>query len=314
MDNKLCGAVVGFAVGEAMGLPLEYQERKKLINHPITKMTKCESHNLKPGTWSKGTSSILATMNAIVTKNKIDYPSIADNLCDWYFNSKFTATDRVIDVGHTTKQALSKYRESSLEPCKCGQSGYSECDNEVLPRMIPISFYLYYKKARDYDIYSTVKNISLITHANEISIMACYIFVNYILFLLSGKDKMASYSMIKCLDYTMYFKYDTIREFDTILKNNVYRFSLDRIDSSNFIINTLETFFYVILNCDSFSQSIIGSINLGGATTIIGGLCGSVAGIIYDYSSIPSTWLNTVIKKDDLVEEASKFETTLKII
>ena len=84
MNSKINASIVGFAIGEAFGLPLNYERKEKLINKPVTKMIKCENLNIPIGTWSSGTSTILATIDAIITKEKVDYNKIADNLLLWY--------------------------------------------------------------------------------------------------------------------------------------------------------------------------------------------------------------------------------------
>ena len=262
MYSKISAAILGYALGEAFGLPLNYQSREKLLTNPVTKLTKLA--NLPIGTWSSGTSSILALMDAVIQKEKMDYNKIADN--------------------------------------------------EPLARMIPVAFYLYYTKSRNYDIYSVVKNVTSITHQNEIAIMASYIFTRYVLFLLHGKDKLASYSMLKSLDYTLYFKNETIKEFDNILKNNVYIYSLERISSNNYIVDTLEAFFYCLINSASFKQALIGSANLGNQASSLGGLTSAVAAIYYAYDSIPKNFLDSLRKKDYLLEASLKYENVLKIL
>lgn len=44
---------------------------------------------------------------------------------------------------------------------------------------------------------------------------------------------------------------------------------------------------YVILNTNSFDQALIGAIDLGEDTDIIGALTESIASILYGYDSIP---------------------------
>lgn len=312
MNSKISASLLGYAIGEAFGLPLNYSSREKLLNNPVTKMLNYS--DLPIGTWSSGTSSILAIMDAIITKEKIDYNKIADNLVLWYKTAKYTATDIIIDIDFTTKHALTKYFDEKIDATKCGGDGYSDCGNEVLPRMIPIAFYLYYTKARNYDIYSVVKNVTSITHQNEIAVMASYIFTRYLLFLLNGKDKLASYSMLKSLDYTLYFKNETIKEFDNILKNNVYVYSLERINSNNYVVDTLEAFFYCLINSISFKQALIGAANLGNQASNLGALTAAGAAIYYGYDSIPQVLLDQILKKDYLLEASLKYENVLKIL
>ena len=314
MNSKINASIIGFAIGEAFGLPLNYERKEKLINKPVTKMIKCENLNIPIGTWSSGTSTILATIDAIIAKEKVDYNKIADNLLLWYKTAKYTATNNLIDIDFTSKHALNKYFEEKTDATKLGGTGYSDCGNEFLPRLIPIAFYLYYTKARDYTIHSVVKNVTFITHHSEIPVMAAYIFTKYIIFLLRGTDKKASFSMLKNLDYTMYFKTETIKEFEHLLKDNVYNLPLEMINSNNYVIDTLEAFFYCFINSNSFSQALIGSVNLGGQASMLGGLCSSVAAIYYGYETIPANLVESLNKKEYLMKMISDYEDILNII
>ena len=36
--NKVVDGLLGFAIGDAMGVPIEFIPREKLLKHPVTKM------------------------------------------------------------------------------------------------------------------------------------------------------------------------------------------------------------------------------------------------------------------------------------
>ena len=44
MNSKINASTVGFAIGEAFGLPLNYERKEKLINKPVTKMINGITH------------------------------------------------------------------------------------------------------------------------------------------------------------------------------------------------------------------------------------------------------------------------------
>ena len=58
--------IIGLAIGDAMGVPVEFVEREKLMNNPVTEMLERGSHNQPKGTWSDYTSLTLATMDSII--------------------------------------------------------------------------------------------------------------------------------------------------------------------------------------------------------------------------------------------------------
>ncbi|MDE6141397.1 MAG: ADP-ribosylglycohydrolase family protein, partial [Bacilli bacterium] len=170
--------------------------------------------------------------------------------------------------------------------------------------------YCYYKKLNDDEIINLVNDVSSLTHAHEISKMACLIYVRYVMNLLDDKDKVKAYKNMQSLDYSFYSQ-ETIALFDRVLKDDISKYKLDDISSSGYVVDSLEASLWVILNTESFKQAIIGSINLGNDTDTIGAITGSIAGIIYGYESIPDIWLDKLKKKNYLIKLSMKYEKFL---
>lgn len=301
-------SIMGFAVGDAMGVPIKLVDREQLLENPVTSMIGYGTYDVPAGVWSDDTSMTIATIDSIVKCKKVDYNDIAHRLCEWAGKAKYTANGMVFDIDGTTKKALIKYLKTQGEAINCGGSDMNENGNASLARMLPIALYCYFNKLQAMEIFNLVKNVSSITHANEISILGCYIYVNYLLFILNGKDKFASYNMVKCLDYTEYFDEDIVAYYNRLLKTNINNLKIDDLKSTGYIVYTLEAVMWVILNTQSYSEAIIGSINLGGATDTIAALAGSIAGILYGIDKIPNKWLSKLEKIDYLDDVARSFE------
>lgn len=54
IDSK--SGIIGLAVGDAMGVPLEFCIREKLMKNPITEMIGYGTHNVPKGCWSDDSS------------------------------------------------------------------------------------------------------------------------------------------------------------------------------------------------------------------------------------------------------------------
>lgn len=54
MNNNdiIKAAIIGHAVGDALGVPAEFVPREKLQKHPITDMIGYGSHDVPKGSWS----------------------------------------------------------------------------------------------------------------------------------------------------------------------------------------------------------------------------------------------------------------------
>ena len=306
-------SLYGFIVGDAMGVPIEFEDREKLINKPVTSMLGYGSHDVEAGVYSDDTSMTLATMDSIIKQNGIiNYNDIADRFCNWVNNNEYTATNKVFDIGMTTKYALIKYFNNKIDATMCGGTNINENGNGSLMRMLPIALYCFYKNIKDdNEIFTLVKNSSSITHAHDISILGCYIYVRYVISLLETKNKISSYNFIKKLDYSMFIE-EVKLEYSRILFSDISTLNINDINSSGYVVDTLEAVFWIVLNCSSYNESIIGAINLGGDTDTIGAITGSIAGILYGYDNISKRWLSKLKNKDYIDEIITKFENVFK--
>lgn len=71
--DKLRSAIYGLAVGDALGVPVEFMERGSFC---VTEMSGYGSHNQPDGTWSDDTSMTLATCDSIRKLQMIDCDDI----------------------------------------------------------------------------------------------------------------------------------------------------------------------------------------------------------------------------------------------
>lgn len=307
--SKVKDGFFGHAIGDAMGVPIEFKDREELLKKPVTSMIGYGSHSVPEGTWSDDTSMEIATIDSIVNKKKIDYQDIMMNFYYWLKDNKYTPHGEVFDAGRTCVQSIVNFSKG-IELLECGQRDIYSNGNGSLMRILPVAYYCHYKKCREDEIYEIVKNVSSLTHAHEISILGCYIYVNYVMFLLNGKDKLSAYNMVKLVDYSK-FSEGALSKYSRILKGNIIHLSVNDIKSGGYVVDTLEASMWVILNANNFKDAIIGAINLGGDTDTVGAVTGGMAGIIFGYDSIPEKWLNKLARKDYLEELFAKFEKML---
>ena len=132
-----------------------------------------------------------------------------------------------------------------------------------------------------------------------------------LLLILRGNEKLSGYNLIKGINYNKYFSKESIKAYERILKGNIQDWVLDDIKSTGYIVNTLESVIWVILNTENFQQAIIGAINLGGNTDTIGAITGSIAGLLYGYGEIPNDWLNDLKNKECLNKSISEYENVM---
>jgi len=299
--------IIGFAIGDALGVPAEFKSRNELERYPIKNMVGYGTYNLPEGTWSDDTSMTLATIHSIIETGTIDTNNIADKFLKWYRHAEYTATNETFDIGRTTLQALAKYELKQDEAVNCGGSDEYDNGNGSLMRILPLAYYIYYKQIKDANkIYELVKDVSSITHAHEVSVLGCYIYVIYTLSLLEGKAKNKAYMIIKEADYSM-FSENALNKYSRILKDDISKFELDEISSSGYVVSTLEAAMWLFLNANDYKTTILKAVNLGDDTDTVAAITGGLLGIYYGIDSIKDNWKQTLKRYDYIVDLCNNF-------
>ena len=302
--------LTGLAIGDAMGVPIEEYDRKRLINKPVTNMLGWGNYYVPEGSWSDDTSMTLATIDAILESDGVDITHIADKLCEWVNDAKYTPTGELFSITDTTRFSLMRYWDSK-NASTCGGIKPTTNDNGSIIRMAPIALYCFYKNLPDKKIYDLVYKVSAITNANVISIIGCFIYVKFMIYILNGKTIEEAYKLIRKYKYDKFFDLDLLEEYERVIKNDISELPMDEIESDNYVVHALEATIWVLLHTNSFESAIIGAINLGECTDNIGSLTGAIAGIVYKNKSIPKTWAESLQRKDFIDKLARKHNTYL---
>ena len=304
---KVKNGIIGFVVGDTIGVPVEFNSRERLLLNPVTEMLEYGTHNMPKGCWSDDTSMTLATMDSIIKCKEINTNDMADRFIKWYRNGEYTATGIMFDIGTTTKQALIKYQRGIDIASKCGGEREYDNGNGSIMRMLPIAYYCYLKSLEDTEILKIVKEVSSITHRHQISILGCYIYVRLAMELLKGKELLQAYQEIKKLDYS-YFTEDTIYKYERILNNDIGLYNINDISSNGYIVSTLEATLWTLINSKSFNETIIKAINLGEDTDTVGACVGGLAGIYYGIENINQKWKDNILRYDYIINMCNEFE------
>ena len=225
--------VFGFAVGDALGVPVEFKKRRFLDQNPVTGMLAGGIWNQPIGTWSDDTSMVLAEMESIARLKAVDYDDIMKNFIRWADHAEFTATDVTFDIGNATAKALRRYK-AGVPAEKCGGTGDRDNGNGSLMRILPFCpvcmFSLPYGEVvRQVDSWWYETSVSYLdipsalTHAHLRSIIACEIYGLIALSLIldeQGKDLHSYIEDTIEFIFSTFFPDDAgLDEFEEILKS-----------------------------------------------------------------------------------------------
>ena len=237
--NRLKGGILGSAVGDALGVPVEFKSRPYLRQAPVTEMIGHGTYNQLPGTWSDDSSMTFCTMESLC--NGYDLKDIANNFVKWRYESFWTPYGIVFDIGISTTKAIVQYKNQQ-DPGKSGNDDERSNGNGSLMRILPIAFY--FKNNSVEERFQVIKEVSSITHAHIRSIIACFIYVELAIQLINGMDKFSAYH--DTIDITNSFLKKIklnpfeFRQFDKVLNGKIQSLDQDSISSSGYVLDSLE--------------------------------------------------------------------------
>ena len=217
--SKYVDAIIGHAIGDAMGVPTEFCIREKLLQKPVKEMVSSPKVGQPAGSWSDDTSMEICTIESYLEKKEFDYSDIMNKWIEWINEGKYTANGDTFDVGRTCLSAIRQY-SNGINPIDCGLKDEMSNGNGSLMRILPVALYSYSKKLSEKEIIKLTNEISSLTHGHNISKLGCYIYIKFIIALLEGKTKEEAYSLIQTLDYSMYDEY-SIEKYNRLLKTNI---------------------------------------------------------------------------------------------
>lgn len=288
--NLLLGVGVGAVVGDAFGMPLEFDYD---FEGPVEKMHASEDFHglmseyyLPPGTFTDDTQMALALIDSILVNKRIDPQKIAAHFVKWYNGHPF-------DVGAYTSSILSKIKTDGSNWKEISEEMYQKkpdsAANGAVMRTWPIPIF------HINDSVSVVARSALIqantTHFNDDSAQAA-VFVSVLIHkIINGLN----------LNQAIEESYDVIKDdisYELQLAiNDSYKLDYkDLTGGSGWIIDTMSVVMWCIRNTHNFKDAIVAAANVKGDTDTNASITGGIAGALYGFNDIPNDWLDALRK------------------
>jgi ADP-ribosyl-[dinitrogen reductase] hydrolase len=309
--DKVKGCFLGLAVGDALGVPVEFKSRSYLAENPVTGMQGYGVWNQPPGTWSDDSSLSFCLAESLVQGyNPMD---IGAKFSDWFTQGYWGAHGKLFDIGNTTRVALNRIK-MGLDPRFAGETGENSNGNGSLMRIAPAA--LYFSSETDEALFEKIKEISSMTHGHFRSIFACFIYSKILIELCQGNDKRAAHqnTISSIQDFVKRNQFDDLelRPFQWVLSDKWADMKAHQISSSGYVMHTLEASVWCLLTSESYSETVLKAVNLGSDTDTTGCVAGALAGVYYGTDSIPKAWLEVLARKEDIIKLSEDFAAALK--
>lgn len=298
-EYKIKSVMLGHAVGDALGVPVEFYSREELDEGPVTDMEGFGTYPFPAGCWSDDTSMSIAELDSLAN-GKVDYDEIMRNFVKWYNEDEYTPTGEMFDSGNTCSTAIENYFKRKMLPLDCGLSGEYSNGNGSLMRINPFVLFPLFNGGGEMHL-DLIRNGSMLTHAHVRSQIGCVIYAFVLKELLTDPNK-ASVSLGLQKAYEELSEEPEIRHYSRIFDADFKNTDRSLIKSTGYIVDTLEAALWCLLTTDTYKDCVLKAVNLGDDTDTVAAVAGGLAGALYGFDSIPKAWLDT-LKRKDYIEE-----------
>lgn len=299
------GLLFGIAIGDALGVPVEFMSRKHLQANPVKSMREFGTHHQPAGTWSDDTAMSMLLVEQLI--EGYDVQKLANRFCQWYQYNRWTPHGEIFDMGVATRNAMDKLTKgvSALESGECDD--YSN-GNGSLMRILPLAIYLQNKPIDQR--FCITKEVSGITHSHIRSVIGCFFAVEFMIQLLKEKDKCGAYyeaqNIVRDYLHLINIKNTEIELYNRILFDDISCIPQQDIYSSGYILHTLEASLWSFLTTNNFKDAVLKAVNLGDDADTIGSVTGGMAGLFYGFDQIPAEWIESLVKKEAIENLCNK--------
>lgn len=295
----------GLAIGDALGVPVEFMSRDEIRVEPVRDMLGYGTHHQAPGTFSDDSSLAFCLAEALCSTYHVNH--LASNFIAWFDHAYWTAHGEVFDVGISTREAIFQLK-SGVKSTQAGGATSHSNGNGSLMRIAPLLFYIHDMTINER--FELTKEVSSVTHRHIRSVIACFYFLEFSRYLLLGKDKWEAFQLVQLelpqflnsIDVSFY----EINIFDRLLSNPIYELVESDILSSGYVVHTLEASIWCLLNTDNYSDAVLKAVNLGDDSDTTSAVTGALAGLLYGIDHIPPHWISQLARNKDIFELAKR--------
>lgn len=282
LRSRITGAMLGMAVGDALGAPVEFMTPGEISAKygTLKELVGGGWLRLKPGQVTDDTEMSLCIARALCRAGTWDLGSIAEEFAAWL-------RTKPIDVGDTCRRGIRNYMlHGQLE----SPTNQWDAGNGALMRMVPVAIFTW---GSDELLERYAVEQGHLTHNHPLSDAACICYGKLLHLSFDGRSK----SRLR-------------REIEAMTTNHpVYCFEPYRGLATGYVVDTFQTVCHYFFRSRDFEECLTATVNQGGDADTTGAIIGGLAGAYYGMESIPKRWLKKLDR--NLTAELTDLSTKL---
>jgi ADP-ribosyl-[dinitrogen reductase] hydrolase len=292
--DRFRGALLGLAVGEALGAPAEFLTADQVVEKygVITEMLGGGVYDVAPGEVTDATEMMLCLAESLADNGRFEPEDIMARYGSWL-------ESQPRHVSLTVRAALISYRSGTHWDVASRRAfeilGGPTAGNGSLIRCAPVGL-LY---CGDAELrHETSHRESTLTHFDQLAGWSCAAFNDLLAAAISGELVEDVASIADTLD-------DEDKRVSAVLRDTPAA-EAEEIISSSFVLDTLQTALWTVLHAADFEHAVTITVNMGNDATAAGAVTGALAGAVYGESGIPARWLDELTVRDRVTAVADR--------
>jgi len=305
LQSRARGAMVGLAVGDALGAPIEFGERGTIV----TDYMDTGPWKIPIGGWTDDTAQALCLAEGILADATLEQQM--DIFVKWLTEGHNSCTGKAVGIGGTTLKSLMTYRVTGqIKPPTDEHSAGNGCIMRLAPVVI-------HGAAHDdrtmHQIVDECRESCKLTHGAPVAIECTALFGTMLVDTLDGCTKTEIRHSGDWLNLGNEFDHIINGEYRNKTESSTRSYSFGGVEHiehdlkpSGYCVDTLECALWAFYHTDTFEDGMTKVLSLGGDADTIGAVYGQLAGAHYGYEAIPQRWRDGLVWHDKIVDLADK--------
>ncbi|MBE9029253.1 ADP-ribosylglycohydrolase family protein [filamentous cyanobacterium LEGE 11480] len=285
-QDRIQGGLLGLLIGDALGVPYEFQDAANLPPIAEIEMTPPlgfrRSHGaVQPGTWSDDGAQALCLLTSLLDCGQLDPDDLGQRFVTWYQSGYMALDNHVFDVGVHTSVVLQAIA-TGMPALDAGAMGQDARGNGSLMRSLPL---VLWHQGSDAALVADAHLQSQVTHGDAYCQVCCALYCLW---------------ARRLLERVPFPWSEATRALRAIYQQNPTFLDIldwavrpdDRAEGqgSGYVIDALRSA-RMVMRSGRYEQVVKAAIALGNDTDTTACIAGGVAGIRDGLSAIPSRWI-----------------------
>jgi ADP-ribosyl-[dinitrogen reductase] hydrolase len=281
IQDRLRGIMVGAVVGDALGMPLEFQPPRPEYDLE----TEMINGALPAGSFTDDTEMALALSESLLISSPLDVQDLAGRFVAWYqcrppdIGIHTAAVLKLIAGGVSIDKAARQVQEANPD----------SSSNGALMRTWPIAIARYSQPGL---LTAETSLQTELTHCHPDCVNASLL-LNFILYQILQESQYQPAEIVRRAIQQATDQVAFDEDFMLMMNLAPLRMRND-VKNSGWVRHTMETALWAVMTTLSFEEALVKAVNLGNDADTGGAITGAIAGALYGLGGIPKRWKDAI--------------------